>query len=247
MFDYQAPPNLLAGRVILVTGAGDGIGRAAALAYAQHGATVVLLGRQVAKLERVYDEIKRLGRAEPAITPLDLGKATMAQYEEIGNAIEKEFGRLDGLLHNASYLGTLTPLELYDLNVWQQVLHVNVNAPLLLTRACLELLKRSSDASVIFTSADVGRRSRAYWGAYAVSQFAVEGLMQTWAAELQDSTAIRANSLDPGPVRTAMRARAYPGENPASLPAPADVMPIYLYLMGPDSAGVTGQAFSAQT
>jgi NAD(P)-dependent dehydrogenase (short-subunit alcohol dehydrogenase family) len=246
MKDYQAPSDLLAGRVILVTGAGDGIGRAAALAYARHGATVVLLGRTVRKLEQVYDEIQAAGGAEPAITPLDLSKATLPQYDEIAGAIASEFGRLDGLLHNAADLGTLTPLELYDLEVWSRTLQVNLHAPFLLTRACLDLLKKSADASVVFTSADVGRHSRAYWGAYAVSQFAIEGLMQTWAAELRDTTPIRMNSLNPGAVQTHMRRRAYPGENPSQLKKPEEIMAAYLYLMGPDSRGATGQAFDAQ-
>ena len=246
MQSYQPTPDLLAGRVILVTGAGDGIGKAAALACARHGATVVLHGRNVKKLERTYDEIVQAKGAEPAITPLDFSQARAEQYEEIGNAIGTAFGRLDGLLHNAAELGTLTPLELYDPEVWQRTLHVNLNAPLLLTRACLPWLKQSADASVIFTSADVGRRSRAYWGAYAVSQFAIEGLMQTWAAELVDSTHIRVNSLNPGPVRTAMRRREYPGENPETLKRPEDIMATYLYLLGPDSRDVNGQALDAQ-
>lgn len=246
MQPYQPALDLLQGRVILITGATDGIGRAAALACARHGATVVLHGRNVKKLEQIYDEIRDAGGPEPAITPLDLAQSEEAQYEEIGDAIGKTFGRLDGLLHNAAELGTLTPLELFDLTTWARTLQVNLNAPLLLTRACLPWLKQSTDASVVFTSADVGRRSRAYWGAYAVSMFAIEGLMQTWAAELVDTTPIRVNSLNPGPVRTAMRRRAFPGEHPQRVRPPQDIMAMYLYLLGPDSRGVTGQAFDAQ-
>lgn len=244
MKDYRPRPDLLAGRVILVTGAGDGIGRAAALAFARHGAQVILLGRTVAKLEKVYDEIESQG-AQAAILPMDLAKATPEQYEQTAATIAQEFGRLDGILHNAAMLGTLTPLELYDLERWGQVLQVNLHAPFLLTRACLPLLKQSPDASVVFTSADVGRRGRAYWGAYGVSQFALEGLAQIWAEELSANTAVRVNTLDPGAVHTAMRVRAYPGSDPAQLAKPDDIMSAYLYLIGPDSRGVTGQALSA--
>ena len=246
MHDYQPAPDLLAGRVILVTGAGAGLGRAAALAYARHGASVILLGRTVGKLEKVYDEIEQLGGPQPAIMPLDMSKAGDEACQQIAQGIEKEFGRLDGLLHNAAYLGALAPLSLYSLPMWPEVMQVNVNVPLLLTRACLPLLEQAADASVIFTSDSVGRQGRAYWGAYGVSKFALEGIMQILAAELEGSTNIRVNSLDPGAVRTFMRSRAYPGEDPARLPAPEDVMATYLYLMGPDSRSVTGQALNAQ-
>ena len=246
MHSYQPPRDLLAGRVILVTGAGDGLGRAAALAYARHGASVILLGRTVVKLEKVYDEIEQQGGPQPAIMPMDMAKAGIDAYRQTAEAVETEFGRLDGLLHNAAYLGTLTPFSLYSLEMWPQVMQVNLTAAVLLTRACLPLLEKSADASIVFTSDDVGRSGRAYWGAYSVSKFAIEGLMQLLAVELADTTPIRVNSLNPGAVRTALRARAYPGEDPAILPAPEQVMAVYLYLMGRDSAGVTGQALNAQ-
>lgn len=245
MKPYTPTEDLLAGRVILVTGAGDGIGRAVALAAARYKAEVVLLGRTVAKLEQVYDEIERHHPdARAAILPFDLASATPAQYEEAAALIEKEFGRLDGLLHNAAELGVLAPLELYDLQTWYRVMQVNLHAPFLLTRACLPLLKRAPDASIVFTSADVGRRGRAYWGAYGVSAFAIEGLMQILAEELAASTTIRVNSFDPGPVRTALRARAYPGEDPLALRAPEDLVGAYLYLLGPDSHGRSGETLN---
>lgn len=246
MHNYQPPHDLLAGRVIVVTGAGDGLGRAAALAYARHGASVILLGRTVAKLEKVYDEIEQQGGPQPAIMPIHMGKAGIDAYRQMAEAVESDFGRLDGLLHNAAYLGTLTPFALYNLELWHQVMQVNLTSAVLLTRACLPLLEKSTDASIVFTSDDVGRTGRAYWGAYGVSKFAIEGLMQLLAVELADSTPIRVNSLNPGAVRTALRARAYPGEDPATLPAPEQVMAVYLYLMGRDSIGVTGQALNAQ-
>jgi NAD(P)-dependent dehydrogenase (short-subunit alcohol dehydrogenase family) len=246
MSRYTPAPNLLDSRVILVTGAGDGIGRAAALAFAAQGASVILLGRTAAKLEKVYDEIERRGWPQAAILPLDLAQAAPAQYEQLAQTIEQEFGRLDGLLHNAADAGTLTPIELYEPETWYRVLQVNLNAAWLLTRACLPLLRKSADASLVFTTADVGRQGRAYWGAYGVSCFGLEGLMQILADEVAAEGRLRVNSLDPGAVGTAMRSRFYPGENAGKLPLPEDVMPAYLYLLGPDSRGVNGQALDAR-
>jgi NAD(P)-dependent dehydrogenase (short-subunit alcohol dehydrogenase family) len=228
--------------VILITGAGDGLGRTAAKTFAAHQATVILLGRTTHKLESVYDEIEQAGGPQPAIYPMNLEGASPKDYEELAERLQAEFGRLDGLLHNAAFLGALSPLEHYDITLWYQVLQVNLNAPFMLTQACLPLLRKAPDPVVLFTSADVGRQGRAYWGAYGVSKFALEGLMQILAAEEEGK--IRVNSLDPGAVRTQMRMRAYPGLPPAELPPPESVMPLYLYLMGPDSQGRHGQAFS---
>jgi NAD(P)-dependent dehydrogenase (short-subunit alcohol dehydrogenase family) len=246
MKDYQPRPDLLAGRVILVTGAGDGIGAAAAMACAAHGATVILLGRTTRKLEKVYDAIEQAGYPQAAIYPMNLEGAAPKDYDDLAVTIEQEFGRLDGLLHNASLLGTLTPLGQYDIEQWSKVMQVNLNAPFLLTRACLELLKKSDDASLLFTTSSVGRQGRAYWGAYAISKAANENMMQIWADELESNTHVRANSINPGAVRTSMRARAYPGEDPNTLPKPDEILATYLYLLGPDSNGVRGQQFNAQ-
>lgn len=243
---YIPAPDLLAGRVILVTGATGGLGRAASLAFAAHGATVILLGRTLKKLEPVYDEIEARDSPKPAMLVADLAQAGPPEYTTVAQTIEQEFGRLDGLLHSAAELGTLTPLELYDLQTWQRVLAVNLTAPFLLTRACLALLKKSDDASVVFTSADVGRKARAYWGAYAVAAFGIEGMAQVLADELRENTRVRVNTLDPGPARTHLRARAYPGESPLGVPPPEALMATYLYLLGPDSRGVTGQALTAE-
>ncbi|HKM26981.1 MAG TPA: YciK family oxidoreductase [Thiopseudomonas sp.] len=245
MFDYTAPAGLLTGRTILITGAGRGIGAQAARTYAAYGATVLLLGKTEKHLNAVYDEILAAGHAEPVVIPLDLEKASPEAYTELAAMIEAEFGHLDGLLHNASILGPRTPLEQLAGDDFAKVMQINVNAMFMLNSAMLPLLRLAPDASVIFTSSSVGRKGRAYWGAYAVSKFATEGLMQVMADELDD-TAIRANSLNPGGTRTDMRAHAYPGENPDNNPTPAEIMPLYLYLMGPDSKGVTGQAFNAQ-
>jgi NAD(P)-dependent dehydrogenase (short-subunit alcohol dehydrogenase family) len=245
MRDYQPSRDLLAGRVILVTGAGDGLGRAASLAYARHGASIILVGRTQKKLEAVYDEILAEQLASPLLMPLDLAKAGLREFDEIAAAIEREFGRLDGLLHSAATLGTLTPLVQYDLEIWQTVMQVNFKAAYLLTRASLGILEKSPDASVIFTTSEMARQGRAYWGAYAAAGAALENLTQVWADELSTNSRVRMNTLDPGAVRSALRARAYPGENPLTLPAPEEVMPLYLYLMGPDSHGITGQALHA--
>ncbi len=245
MFNYAAPVDLLKGRTILVTGAGRGIGAEAARSYAALGATVLLLGKTEKRLNAVYDEIVTAGHPEPVVIPLDLEKASTEAYQELAAMIEAEFGHLDGLLHNASILGPRTPLEQLAGDNFAKVMQINVNAMFMLNSAMIPLLRLSKDASVIFTSSSVGRKGRAYWGAYAVSKFATEGLMQVMADELDD-TSIRANSLNPGATRTDMRAHAYPGENPLNNPTPAEIMPLYLYLMGPDSTGVTGQAFNAQ-
>lgn len=247
MQDYQAPADLLKDRIIMVTGAGSGIGRTAAKTYAAHGATVILVGRTVSKLESVYDEIESAGHPKPAIVPLNFEGAAVKEYEELAMTIEDNFDRLDGLLHNAAILGTRSPVELYDPEVWSKVMHVNATAPFLLSRAMIPLLRKSDAASVIFTSSGVGRKAKAYWGAYAVSKFAVEGLSQLLADELDDDrNNVRVNSLNPGATRTNMRATAYPAENPQQNPTPEDLMPVYLYLMGQDSREFNGQQIDAQ-
>jgi len=247
MQDYQAPADLLKDRIIMVTGAGSGIGRAAAKAYAAHGATVILVGRTVEKLEEIYDEIEAAGYPKPAIVPMNFEGAAVKEYEELAMTIEDNFGRLDGLLHNAGILGARSPVELYDPETWNRVMQVNATAPFLLSRAMIPLLRKSEDASMILTSSGVGRQARAYWGAYAVSKFAVEGLAQLLADELDDErTNIRVNSLNPGATRTGMRMLAYPAEDPKKNPEPETLMPVYLYLMGKDSRGVNGQQIDAQ-
>ena len=246
MPNYRAAPDLLTGRVILLSGATGGIGRALALAAAACGAHMVLLGRNQKKLERLYDEIEAQGSTAAAILPFDLTATDPAAYTAIARSIEDEFGRLDGLVHAAADLGTLTPLELFDLGTWQRVLQVNLTAPFLLTRACLPLLKRAPQASIVFSSADVGRQGRAYWGAFGVAAFGIEGMAQILAEEVATNTAVRVYTLDPGAVRTTLRARAYPGENPQSVPAPEDIIDAYLYLLAPESRHHPGPALSAR-
>jgi NAD(P)-dependent dehydrogenase (short-subunit alcohol dehydrogenase family) len=247
MFNYSPRPDLLKDRVILVTGAGRGIGAAAARTYAGHGATVLLLGRTEANLSALYDEIEAAGHPQPVVIPFDLETALPHQYDELAAMIEAEFGRLDGVLHNASIIGPRTPIEQLTGEQFMQVMHINVNATFMLTTALLPLLKLSGDASIAFTSSNVGRKGRAYWGAYGVSKFATEGLMQTLADEIDGLGSLRANSINPGATRTDMRAQAYPAEDPTNNPTPDEIMPVYLYLMGPDSKGINGQALDAQT
>lgn len=244
--NYQPAPSLLKDKIIVVTGAGDGIGRVAAKTFAEYRATVVLLGRTMAKLERVYDEIEEAGGPQPAIYPINLEGATEKDYIDLSDALHKEFGKVDGLLHNASELGERTPLANYAPDTWQRVMQVNVNAPFLLTQALLPLMEKAEHASIVFTSSGVAQRGRAFWGAYAASKAAQDNLMQTLADELGGALNIRANSINPGATRTRMRAAAYPAEDPNALPAPEDHMPLYLYLIGEDSVGVNGEIFSAK-
>ncbi|TDG13510.1 YciK family oxidoreductase [Seongchinamella unica] len=244
--DYRAAPDLLAGKTILVTGAGDGIGRVAALTYAAHGATVILLGRTESKLEAVYDDIESAGHPKPALVPMDLATVTDEQCIHLAQGLAEEFGQLDGLLHNASLLGERCPIENASYQAWQEVLQVNVNAQFALTRHLLPLLQAAPSASIVFTSSGVGRTGRAYWGAYAVSKFATEGFMQVLSEELENTSDIRVNCINPGATNTAMRRAAYPAENPDDNPSANDIMGVYLYLMGADSIGVTGVSFNAQ-
>ena len=243
---YAPPQDLLKQRVILVTGAGDGIGLGVAKGFAAHGATVILLGKTIKKLESVYDEILEAGGPLPGIYPMDLMGAKYKDYEDLVAALDKEYGRLDGLLHNAGILGERAPIEHHEVHIWQQVLQINLSAPFALTKACLELLYKSADASVTFTSSGVGRKPRAYWGAYAVSKAGIEALSAILADETEHRGTLRFNSINPGPVRTAMRHQAFPAEDRDKLLTPEQILPAYLYLFGSDSKGITGQQFEAQ-
>ena len=241
---YEPDEAVLAGRVILVTGATQGIGRAVAQALVRCGAQTVLLGRKLKALDELHAELSPLG-PEPAMAMLDFERAQGEQYNELTDQIESRFGRLDGLLHNAGILGDRSPIEFYDIGTWQKVMHVNVNAQFILTRCLLPLLKLSEDASVVFTTSTVGHQGRAHWGAYAASKFATEGLAQVLAAELANSP-IRVNSINPGSTRTRMRSQAFPGEDPETLPAPEEIVNPYLYLLGPASRGTTGVRIACQ-
>jgi len=246
MNDYQAPHNHLQDRVILVTGAGQGIGRAAALAFAAQGATVILLGRKVRKLEAVYDEIEAACGPQPLIFPLNLEKAGEDELKGLAEGIYQQIGRLDGILHNASRFDNLSPLEIQTAEQMLGMLRVNTVAPFLLTKACLPLLKRAPDASVVVTSTTAAHHPAAYWGAHAISNSAAETLVRIWAQELETFPKLRINAVIPGPVQCPQRKKSHPGELHGRLPKPEAIMPLYLYLMGHDSAGVSGQVFEAQ-
>lgn len=240
--DYHARPDLLAGRRILVTGAGDGLGRAAALACAAHGATVVLLGRTVSKLEAVYDAIEKAGGPTPAIYPLHLGGASWKDYADLADTIERELGGLDGLLHCAVHFKAFTPMADIDPKEWIESLQVNLTAPFALTRHLLPLLSAAADASVVFVADSHGREARAYDGIYGIGKAALEQMMRIWSAELDSRSSLRLNSFNPGPLRTALRLKGYPGESATEMPPPETAVPALLWLLGPDSRGVSGRA-----
>lgn len=240
--NYKAPSNLLKEKIIMITGAGDGIGKCAAIEFARYGATVILLGRTLAKLEAVYDEIEAHGFAQPAIFPINLESAVESDYQSLYDAINDEFGGLDGILHNAAELGPRTPILNYASEQWLRVFQVNVHAPYLLTKALLSLI--NPNGSIVFTSTEQAAHGTAYWGAYSASKAAQDNLMQILAEELDGTKNIRSNSIAPGPVRTALRTTAYPAEAPETVPEPESVMQQYLFLMGSDSEGISGARLS---
>jgi len=245
MFNYSIKDACLENKTILVTGAGAGIGRAAAINYAKLGATVILLGKTVSKLESVYDEIVTLGGAEPAIIPLDLKGATKQNYIDMSATIAGQFGKLDGVLLNASILGELTPFTQMHEQVFNDVMKVNVTAQYLLAQTLIPTLLLAPNASLVFTSSGVGHKGRAFWGQYSISKFATEGMMQVIADEYED-TNLRSNAINPGATRTSMRATAFPAEDKNTIAEPEDIMPLYVYLMSDDSLEVNGQTLNAQ-
>lgn len=244
--EWSASHTELQGKTILITGASEGIGRAASLAYAACGAEVLLLSRNEARLEALYDEIVDLGAPEPALLPMDLARATHDDFVTLAGSLGEVLPKLDGLLHNASLLGDRKPIAQTRAATWHDVMQVNVNAGFMLTQTLLPLLDQASSASVVFTSSGVGRTGRAYWGSYAVSKFATEGLMQVLADELGATSTIRVNSLNPGAVNTAMRRSAYPAEPPTTNPSPEDIIREWVYLMSDASSELNGEALNAQ-
>jgi NAD(P)-dependent dehydrogenase (short-subunit alcohol dehydrogenase family) len=242
--DYSPRREDFVDRVIMVTGATRGIGKAVATALVKAGATVILHGKRSNALDRLYRELLPQG-PEPAVAVLDLERAQGESYQQLADEIERRYGRLDGLLHNAGILGDRSAIEDYDIGTWQRVLHVNLTAPFILTRCLFPLLRRSDDPSLVFTTSGVGNRGRAYWGAYCVSKFGTEGLAQLLAVE-NEAAGIRCNLVNPGGTRTDMRRTALPGEDPRTLPEPDAIVAVYLYLLGRASRGVTGLRLDAQ-
>ena len=237
---------MLKDKIILVTGAGDGIGRSAALSFAANGATVILLGKTSSKLERVYDEIETLGYPAPSISLMDLSKADGSDYQELFDNLTKDYKQLDGLLLNAAILGDRSPIEQYDLTKWVETIHINLTSQFILIKTLLPALRNSNNASVLFTSSGVGRVGKAFWGAYAVSKFGVEGLCQVLSDEHSNDKSIRFNCINPGAVQTNMRKEAYPLENPNDLLHPDEIMDKYVWLMSDESKDIDGQSINCQ-
>lgn len=239
---YQPANNLLKDKTILVTGANDGIGKTAAKTFAAHGATVILLGKREDSLAQVYDEIVADGHPEPGIAVVDLATQDIHELQELGDVILENYSKLDGVLHNASVLGDRVPFESYDLNTWAKVMQVNFTNVCYLTRILMPLMQIAPGARMIFTSSGVGEVPRAYWGAYSVSKYALEGFAKLLADEVQNTSQIKVNILNPGGTRTKMRAAAYPNEDPQSLISADVLMPLYLYLISED-CGENGERF----
>jgi NAD(P)-dependent dehydrogenase (short-subunit alcohol dehydrogenase family) len=238
--------NKLNNKIILVTGANRGIGRAAAIAYAMQGARIVLLGRNLDSLEKIYDEIEDLNCHEPMISLMDFETADGNDYQMVFENIMDEFGKLDGLLLNASILGDRSPIAHYDSETWVRTIHVNLTTQFLLTKALLPALYESNSASVIFTSSGVGKIGKAFWGAYSVSKFGVEALSQILSSEHEEQKNIRFNCINPGATKTEMRKQAYPYEDESMLKVPGDLMEKYIWLMSDESCSTKGQSIDCQ-
>ena len=243
--DYIAPDDLLANKTILITGAGAGIGKALAIKCAELGANVILLGKTVKKLEAVYDQIESLSKESAAILPVDLNGATEEHYRDLADTVLREYGKLDGLVHNASHLGVLSPFTQIESEMWNQVIQTNINAEFLMTKHLIPVLEKAQNGSTIFTTSSVGHKGRAFWGPYSVSKFATEGMMQCVADEYENSS-LRFNAINPGATKTAMRASAYPAEDVSLLKTPEQILDVYLYLLGDESVKITGQRYNAQ-
>lgn len=244
---HQPAAEFLKQRNILVTGAANGIGRAVAVACASHGATVILLDIDGKGLKAVYDEIESAGYPLPIMVPIDFQQASMESWEELAGKLKEEFDCLHGLIHCAADVGILSPLDNYDLDTWQRVMHVNFTSAYLLTRACLPMLRDAGNGSIIFTTADVARQGRAYWGAYAVAGHALEGLAQVLTDELSGDRPVAVNTIDPGAVATQLRARIYPAEDASTLRQPQDVVALFTYVLEQSMKGeLTGGCLSAQ-
>lgn len=229
--NHHASSQEFEDKIILVTGAANGIGRAVTVALAEHGATVLMLDKKARHLEKLFDDIVSRGYAEPIIIPVDLMEVTPESATELAQAIHDDIGRLDGLLHNAADLGSPSPLDQYDMNYWNSVMHTNLQAPYILSRALLPLLKQEYNTNLLFTSASVGRQAEAYWGAYSVAYAGLEAQMTIWAEELENVSNIKVNSIDPGAVRTSFRRRSHPGESQESLPTAQSICPAYLKIL----------------
>lgn len=245
-FRFAPDGDLLKGKNIVVTGAGDGIGAVLAKTIAYFGGNVILLGRTRSKLESVFDWIETQTDTQPVIVPCDLEIMQADNVAALADSIEQSYGTLHGLVHNASLLGAKTPIAHYPEDEWQRVMQVNANAPFLLTKGLFNLLDEAKDSAVVFVSSTVGRTGRAYWGAYSASKFALEGLSQILADETETAGHIKVYSVNPGGTRTGMRRAAYPMEDPQDVPPPEAHMDLFLYLLGGNAHGLELPSTGAQ-
>ena len=233
-------------KIILITGAGDGMGRAASIEYASQGASVILLGRDIKNLEKTHEIIISKNAPSPMISLMDLSKADGNDYQELADNLINKYGRLDGLLLNAAILGDRSPISQYDVSTWVNTIHINLTSQFILTKSLLPSLEKSTSASVIFTTSGVGKIGKAFWGAYSVSKFGVEGLCQILSAEYQNDKTIRFNCINPGAIQTKMRKLAYPLEDPKKLLTPEDILDKYVWLMSDSSKEINGQSIDCQ-
>ena len=229
----------------MISGSSSGVGKEAAITFAKFGAKTILLARNKDLLEETYNFFVKKNIRKPMLHTIDFNKAEEKDYMALSEAVIKEYGKLDGLLNNAGILGDKSPIENYGIKKWREVMKVNLESSFLLTKSLMPALKIPSHSSIIFTSSGVGRKGKAYWGAYAISKFAIEGLVQILSEELKKTSGIRVNAINPGRVQTKMRAEAYPAEDPTTLPSPREVMNAYLFLMGDDSLGISGKSIDA--
>ena len=241
--NYKVKQNELNSKVILVTGANKGFGLAISMDLAKAGATVIMLGRDLSSLECAYDAVVDAGYKEPILYPLDLEGASPENYQELQDNIIEKFNRLDGLIHNAAILGTQMPIDQYDIKLWYSTLQINLSAPFMLTQFLIPALKKSDDARILFLSSSVGRKARAYWGAYSVSKFGLEGLAMTLSEELE-KTKIKVNTINPGKMRTEMRRTAYPAEDASTLPKPEEKSSVIVYLLSKEAERINGEQLS---
>ena len=238
--NYKVKEGELEGKVILVTGANRGFGLAITMDLAKAGATVVMLGRDLGSLEYAYDAVVDAGYKEPILYPLDLEGATPENYQELQDNILDKFKKLDGLIHNAAILGTQMPIDQYDIKLWYSTLQINLSAPFMLTQFLIPALMKSDDARILFLSSTVGRKARAYWGAYSVSKFGIEGFAKTLSEELE-KTQITVNTINPGKIRTEMRRTAYPAEDASSVPRPEEKSSVIVYLLSNEGSKINGE------
>lgn len=242
---HQFKPNLLTNKTILITGTTRGIGRELALTCAKYGAKTILIGKNIKKLEQLYDDILKLELPEtppePAIVPFNLAGATPGDYQDLASTIGQQYGQLDGLVHNAATIGIKTELIHYDVLKWFETIQVNLNSVFLLTKSLLPLLKLAKQSSIIFTTANEGIHGQAYHGAYGVSKAAIKNFMEILAAECETNTNIRVNAINPNQIYSGMYTQNYPATDPDSIPHPIDIMPMYLSLLGDFSYKIHGQ------